>query len=150
MSPTWSKALMLPAADQRLLFESLTLILGFRVGLRVLSFDALRRLSNRWAACRKGDGNLFRTESAKKVPVPFSTARIVWAVAAVGARVPGTRCLVEALAAEIMLRRHGHAATLKLGVRLDALKLDAHAWVECDGVAVIGASSRLEEYAVLS
>ena len=149
MTTNCSKALTLPASDQKLLFEALALILSLRIGLRVLPFDALRRLSNRWAG-RKGDGNLFRMGSAKKVPVPFSTARIVWAVAAVGARVPGTRCLVEALAAETMLRRHGHAATLKLGVRRGALKLDAHAWVECDGVAVIGASSGLEGYAVLS
>jgi hypothetical protein len=77
--------------------------------------------------------------------------RIAWAVGAMGRRVPGTTCLVEALAAHCVLRRHGYAPMLSIGVRHGAaLTLDAHAWVECGGTVVIGTAPALAEYAVLS
>src|SRR5262245_32216520 len=42
---------------------------------------------------------------------PTAPERIGWAVAAVAARLaPGERCVTRALAAEAVLRRHGHAA----------------------------------------
>jgi hypothetical protein len=48
-------------------------------------------------------------------------------------------CLPRAVAAEWLLRRDGHATNLSLGVSLDDdRRLTAHAWVECDGVMVIG------------
>ena len=68
-----------------------------------------------------------------------------------GRRVPGTTCLVEALAAHCMLRRRGYVPALKIGVRRGAvMSLDAHAWVECEGDVVIGTTPALAEYAVLS
>jgi hypothetical protein len=80
-------------------------------------------------------------------------ARIAWAVNAVGKRLTGTTCLVEALAADSMLRRHGHVPTLRLGVHDDGSvqsRLDAHAWVECGGMVVTGRIDNLQNYAVLS
>lgn len=45
-------------------------------------------------------------------------------------RLPGTRCLARALAAEALLSRHGLPAALHLGVaRGEGGGLDAHAWV---------------------
>ena len=146
----WWKAFRLRPADRRALIEALALTVVVRIGLWTLPFTSLRRLSNRWADHGKGDGNLFRLRRSKKVPVPFSTERIAWAITAVGSRLWGTTCLVEALAADVMLRRHGHASTLKLGVRRGAATVDAHAWVECGGSVVVGAGSPLEEYSVLS
>ena len=54
-----------------------------------------------------------------------------------------------------LLRRHGHASDVKIGVRLGdrasgGIPLDAHAWVECDGRIVSGAVAELDEYAVLA
>jgi Transglutaminase-like superfamily len=124
-------------ADQRaLLAEALVLLVGARVGLRVLSLTALRRRLRR-----------------PPMPLGQSVARIAWAVNAVGARLTGTTCLVEALAAESMLRRHGHQPTLNLGIHSDGRthsRLDAHAWVECGDVVVAGRIANLERYAVLS
>jgi hypothetical protein len=56
---------------------------------------------------------------------------------------------------ERMLIRHGYSPTLKIGVRPgallpDAARLDAHAWIECDGRVVFGKVEQLDEYAVLS
>jgi hypothetical protein len=123
--------------DRRaLLAEALLLLLCARVGLRLLSFATLRRRLRR-----------------PPVPLGQPVDRIAWAVSAVAARLTGTTCLAEALAAESMLRHHGHQPTLNLGVHSDGgvhSHLDAHAWVECGNVVVAGRIRNLERYAVLS
>ena len=139
MSQWWRRALALSSADRRAVFEALTLLVVFRVGLRTVSFPALRRFSDGWVNRAARDGG---------TAVPKH--RIVWAITAVGSRLRGTTCLVEALVADAMLRRHGHRATLRVGVRHGAPLLDAHAWVESDGSVVMGANQRLDEYSVLS
>lgn len=48
------------------------------------------------------------------------------------------RCLPQAIAGYCLLRRGGLAPVVKLGVALDRQDFDAHAWLECDGVIVIG------------
>ena len=124
------------AGHRALLAEALALLVCARVGLRVLSLPTLRR-------------RLLRPSIQDGQPV----ARIAWAVSAVGGRLPGTTCLVEAVAAESMLRRHGHRPTLNLGIHGDGgidSRLNAHAWVECGDVVVTGRVDNLERYAVLS
>lgn len=127
----------LPAARRKLLLEAFVLIVALRAGLRAWSFTTVQRQLRRRAdvvsrdVCRADD--------------------IVWAVTALGARLPGTSCLVEALAADCMLRRRGHAPALKIGVRRGlGIGIDAHAWVECAGAVVVGTASALSEYVVLS
>ena len=52
---------------------------------------------------------------------------------------PTECCLARAIAAACLLRRSGRAPSLKIGVALDARRhIDAHAWLECDGVVVTG------------
>lgn len=51
---------------------------------------------------------------------------------------PGATCLVQALAGMALLARQGHAATLCIGVTKRDAAFGAHAWVECDGRAVVG------------
>jgi hypothetical protein len=65
----------------------------------------------------------------------------------------GTTCLAEALVVEAMLRRHGHAPILKIGVKhpqSSERSLEAHAWVECDGVVVVGKVPEIGDYAALT
>jgi hypothetical protein len=78
------------------------------------------------------------------VAQPFAAARArrVHRLAARAGRVwPGTSCLVVALITSWLLRREGFTAKLRLGVRPSPDGIDAHAWVECAGVA-LGAPSR--------
>jgi hypothetical protein len=42
------------------------------------------------------------------------------------------------MAAQVLLRRNGHPADLRFGVRRSERKLEAHAWVESRGRVVIG------------
>jgi hypothetical protein len=57
-----------------------------------------------------------------------------------GHLVPGGRhCLTRAMVLEILLRRRGYPAEIKIGVaRDDSGKLIAHAWLHCEGLVLIG------------
>lgn len=54
--------------------------------------------------------------------------------------VPGASCLVKAQAGSAMLHRFGYAAEIKIGVLKESSDLKAHAWVECEGRVVLGAT----------
>ena len=45
-------------------------------------------------------------------------------------------CLEKSLALWWLLRRHGIASSVRIGARAAGGKLEAHAWVECEGVAL--------------
>lgn len=45
-------------------------------------------------------------------------------------------CLARSLLLHRLLARQGTASTLRIGVRLVGGRLEAHAWVECDGAPV--------------
>jgi transglutaminase superfamily protein len=51
--------------------------------------------------------------------------------------VPGSTCLVQALAGQWLLQREGYAPQLRIGVS-KAEGFEAHAWLELDGNVVIG------------
>jgi hypothetical protein len=102
-----------------------------RVGLTVLPFARIRRI----------------IEHSTRFPWSppdrprHQTAQIVRAVDRAARWVPGwpRTCLVTALTAESMLRRHGHPATLRVGVAHEpGSPLEAHAWTECEGRIVVG------------
>jgi hypothetical protein len=59
----------------------------------------------------------------------------VTAVDRAGRYVPGATCLTKSLALAWMLRGRGVVAEVRIGVKTTG-GFDAHAWVECDGVAV--------------
>ena len=72
---------------------------------------------------------------------------------AVAARFPSATCLVQALAADAILRRRGLACELRIGVRArddSTVPIEAHAWVECDGAVAIGAIENLSAFKVLT
>jgi hypothetical protein len=131
-----TRSLRLPAADWGLLVQAGTLLLAMRLGLLVLPFRIVRRLG--WRA-RRVDG------PDPRAPIH----RIAWALAWANRIFPGATCLPRALAAEAVLRRMGHPATLHIGVaRGSDRPVDAHAWVECRGQIVAGGDS-VERYAAL-
>ena len=83
---------------------------------------------------------------------PEATARrIGWAVASWARRVPWRAvCFQQGLAAQLMLRRRGKAATLFYGARRDAAdRLVAHVWVRSGDVDVIGCKG-IETYGLLA
>jgi hypothetical protein len=130
----------LDGARRGLLCEAAILIVAARVGLKCFGFLTVRRLLDRYVArfpCAAVDGDI--------------VAAGRWAVTAAAARVHAT-CLVQALAGDVLLRRRGVAATLRIGVRPGGpvVPIEAHAWVECEGEVAIGFVEFLPELSVLS
>ena len=129
-----------------LTLEAAALLMLVRTALRALPFATLCRLLNRFCS---------RSVAIDDVDEPRAdpgVARIGAAVIRAARRLPRMTCLVEATAADVMLRRRGYASTLKFGVRAPeaGVSLNAHAWVECAGMVVVGGRVELADYVVLT
>ena len=60
---------------------------------------------------------------------------------------PRSPCLTQAVVVQRLLRKKGYASDLRIGVRKGhGQPLEAHAWVEYQGVVVIGARGLSEEH----
>jgi hypothetical protein len=118
--------------DERwLLARAFVLVASIRVALRLFPFRILRPV-----LARATFGAAPRRRSR-----PRAVERVPWAVALAAAYVPGSTCLVQALAAQILLVRYGEASKLQIGVaREQRAGVRAHAWVEHGGKVVIGNS----------
>lgn len=112
------------------------LVWVFRIALWVLPFRVVRRLLARFAR-----------ESPASKEERATVGRIVSAVTAASRYAPVANCLPQALVAKLMLARHGHDATVHIGVtRIETGRFQAHAWVESNGRVVIGGSRELFRY----
>jgi hypothetical protein len=124
-----SRFLRLAPRDQLLLTEAAILLASIRIGLRMLPFDKVRGLLGRLARAR-----------TTRPPDDSVRDRVLWAIEAAGRQFPaiGT-CLTQALASHVLLGRLGCRANLRIGVTRDATgEFVAHAWLEKDGVVLIG------------
>ncbi|HEY1755099.1 MAG TPA: lasso peptide biosynthesis B2 protein [Bryobacteraceae bacterium] len=118
-----SRFLAHSSAQQRLLLEACWFLLVARLGLWTLSFTRLM-------ATLHG-----RSRTARATPQE-DIRDTRWAVEASARRLPWSlTCLPQALAAAWMLQRRGHAPALVYGV---SQGFAAHAWVELEGVPVVG------------
>jgi hypothetical protein len=131
----------LKSAERRLLLRATLLLWAIRVGLLTLRFQALRRFL----------ASVPQPPAGVRAPGVLSPDRIAWCVEAAGRYVPGARtCLNQALAAQALLKREGHPASLRIGVsRGEGGQLKAHAWVESQGRVVVGGAGDLSRYAPL-
>ena len=117
--------------DQALLVEAAWLQMVARAGLFLLQLKTLQRLLAR----------LIFAHSLQRQP--FSPWKVAHAIDATGKYLPGKNCLIRALVGEVLLRREGYPAMLKIGVAKEEKRdLRAHAWVELEGRVVIGFSSK--------
>jgi hypothetical protein len=134
------KFLSLPSRDRRLLIKAALLLGIIRLGLWLLVFQTLQGLllRMRWKSARLREAD------------PSSLERIAWAIRVAGRYVPGVTCLVQALAAQVLLEQEGHPACLCIGVAKDKNgRLQAHAWTESGGKVVVGGGN-LSSYTLLS
>src|SRR2546428_10557189 len=100
------KFLRLAHAERVLLLEAALLLGAIGLGLRLLPFGRLRRLLDRLSRPRHG----LRPQAR------LSADRIAWTVERGSRVVPGARsCLVQALAAPVLLARRGHGACGRVG-----------------------------------
>jgi hypothetical protein len=135
----------LDRSDRRLVLEAASLMALVWTGLRLFQFSTLRRILDRYAGspAARNDGT----------PNASAIRPVRWAITAVAARFPAATCLVQALAADAILRRRGLACELRIGVRVrgnSAVPIESHAWLECDGAVAIGAIENLSSFKVLT
>ncbi len=129
----------LPRGDQRLLIKSIWLLWGMRIGLWLLPFSTLRRLSARLA----------RSTPSSRPGDDAAINRVAWAVAAASRFVQGTTCLSRALGSQILLAERGVKADLHIGVATDEHGFRAHAWVKSGDRIVGGAPEEIERFTSL-
>lgn len=123
------------AADWRLRCEAVAVLALVRVGLWILPFKTVGRMTAGTTARR--DNNPAGTAQRVSRAIP-SSARMI----------PGASCLTQALAAEVLMRRRGCPCALRLGVARNAAgDLRAHAWLESNGISVVGGG--LSDYTLL-
>ena len=60
------------------------------------------------------------------------------------------KCLPSALALQSILRRHGIESDLRLGVRRESDRIEAHAWIEHRGVPLIDSADVADRYAAFA
>jgi len=116
--------LRLSGPERALLLQAIVSIIVVRLALPCLPLAKVRQLLNRmiW-----------------RIPGNFAADRIVWAMRAAARLIPGSTCLIQALAARALLVRYGYNARLNIGVtKSGQVSFQAHAWVTCDEVVVIG------------
>jgi hypothetical protein len=110
-----------------LLAQAIVLLIGVRVGLWLLPFRVVRSLL------------LCVPPRIRASCISVSVERVTQAVTIASRSMPAATCLVQALAAQALLRRYRHRANLCVGIaRGSGGELQAHAWVECGGGVVFG------------
>lgn len=130
----------LTAAERRVLIHAILLVAAVRLCLWLMPFDTFRRS---WATI------LVRVARSKQ-PEGLPPRKIVWLVAVASRCVPQAHCLTRSVAAQMLLARQGDLARMKIGVRKHGDSLDAHAWLEYEGVALSESEVHLSRFTALT
>lgn len=121
-----SKFLGLSPDDRWLLLRALVAVSKAWIAVRLLPPSAVLR--NTSAEIRLVAGRRSQTSE-----------RVAWAVTVAARYIPGSKCLVQALAGRNLLASYGFPSTIHIGVAKDSRNwLNAHAWVQVEGRAIIG------------
>lgn len=82
------------------------------------------------------------------MPVELSSASAAAnAIGRVSRRIPGTRCLVQAISAMILFWVLGLEPELHIGARIGSQGMEAHAWVVSNGSVRVGRLPDLHTFA---
>jgi hypothetical protein len=124
-----NKWLARSSTERYLLLQAFMLVVAIRVGLWTMPFAKIRCWLERLVARAVWHNRRRRPE----------LAQVVRAVVLTSAFVPRATCLTQALAAHTLLRTYDYASEVRIGVaRAQSGSLQAHAWVEVQGLVVIG------------
>ncbi len=115
----------LSPAGQRTLLTAAAYMPIFWLGLRMLGLPRFQARLQRAPAMRREAMTLTEIQALGEAVN----------IAARHTPFPAT-CLTRSLLLGWLLRRRGVASDLRIGVRLTQGTLDAHAWVECEGIPV--------------
>jgi len=114
---------------------------------RWLLLRAFVAVASAWVTVRLSPPSVVLRKVSEDIPLlsprkPQTTARIGWAITVAARYIPGSKCLVQAIAGRNLLARYGFLGAIHIGVAKDSKNwLSAHAWVEVEGQTVIGGNT---------
>jgi hypothetical protein len=132
---SWVRALSI--GDYPRLVAATCLLVIVRIAIVTVPFSRLRTsLLN------------FASTVAAVVPGTPHSHRVVWAIEAADAKIPGERtCLMRSLTAETLLRLYGYEPEHKIGVkRTGDDGMHAHSWLEHEDDILIGDQDDLSSF----
>ncbi|HUP25882.1 MAG TPA: lasso peptide biosynthesis B2 protein [Thermoanaerobaculia bacterium] len=110
----------------------------------------LRRLGVNAAQCAApGSPTMDPAAAVGEPSLSLEAAEQLASLIVAAGRLVGARCLERAVLLQTILRRHGAPANLRIGVRRNAGELQAHAWVELQGVPLAEPPTVRERFAPL-
>jgi len=125
----WATLRRLTPDERRSTAVAFVLLAAVDLGVRWIGFGRLQGRLARWLPAPVADG-----DAASTVAWARTVARAVDRAARY-CPLP-TACLTRSLVLWWLLRRQGHAAELRIGVRRPGEALEAHAWVEYEGLVL--------------
>lgn len=131
-----ARAARLAAADRALLVRAALLVATIRVLLWSIP----------WPGVLRAVRALPSVVGPRAANLPAE--RLAWAVRAASRFLPAATCLTQSLALQSLLAATGRAGTVEIGVRKDdGPRMQAHAWVELDGRALLSTPDEIDRYA---
>ncbi|MGI8500656.1 MAG: lasso peptide biosynthesis B2 protein, partial [Hassallia sp.] len=107
-----------------------------RLGLWLMPFRTLLKLLAK-----------ISRQSEQQLTNQVSVRKIACSVNAISRYMPGVKCLARALTTQVLMSRYGHSCELRIGVaKAEGGKLEAHAWIEYQGLVVIGNLTDLSRF----
>jgi hypothetical protein len=138
----WQRYRRLVPEDRQILIRAMVLLPCTEAGLRLFGFRRWQLLMAKW---HRGVGNSASTTS-DKLPRARRTADIVFAASRQGF-IKGN-CLSQSLVLWHLLRGAGASPDLRIGVRRSAGHIEAHAWVEFQGVILNDSEDVYQRYSL--
>ena len=132
---SWARLRRLPRAERGVLLGAAAMLPLVAWGLKLLGLRRVQASLARMAPL------------AARVPDGLAAGDVARMVSAAARRAPyAATCLPTALVLQSLLRRHGIEGELRIGVRKAAAALEAHAWIEHQGVPLIDAADVRERF----
>jgi len=129
----WRRLAGLPWADRRLLARAAGMLAHAKLTLPSVDFRTAREAAT--VDADDSAATLARAQAIARL-VGIASSRVPFRVA----------CLHRSIVLWRLLRKEGIPCELKLGARRDAGPFEAHAWVECAGVALNEDAPSLSRY----
>lgn len=141
--PPVLKFLQLRNCDRNLLIKTYLLLGMTRLGLWLLPFKTLQV----WLAKLHHKQPQYAAPKLTKIS-RRAVGKAIWAVETSSRYMPGkVKCLARALVTQVLMCRRGYEPELKIGVaKAEDHSLEAHAWVELQGLVVMGLVNDLSRF----
>ena len=136
-----SKLLQLSGDERRILFQACLALPLVASGIRLFGFNRVQTLLAGPMGTKKG-------QDCDELHQVLLTARMVRLAADYG--ICRASCLSRSITLWWLLRRHGIASDMHIGVRKTMDRLEAHAWVEKDGTPLNEDSDIHERFAAFT